>query len=86
MSQILKKVKSVLTPAASSPPPDVSGLTQPEASGLPLEDRMMRYRQLGSCPKCGARPIVCLMLRPDYAKFHCRACDHIWEKVPEEKG
>lgn len=71
----------------------VSGLTKPEAPGLPsgenaeivnilempLADRMMRYRQMGKCPKCDAHPIVCLMLRPDYASFRCRACEHIWE-------
>ena len=46
-----------------------------------LSDRMMRYRQTGTCPKegCRARPVVCLMLRPGYAKFRCRVCGHIWE-------
>ena len=46
-----------------------------------LDDRMMRYRQIGRCPECGARPVVCLMLRPPYAKFRCRVCEHVWEKT-----
>ena len=44
-----------------------------------LTDRMMRHNFIPSCPECDAFPVVCLMKKPGYAAYRCRACSHQWE-------
>ena len=42
-------------------------------------DRMARHQRSPACPKCDARPVVCMMRRPKFAAFRCRQCGHRWE-------
>lgn len=42
-------------------------------------DRMARHRRSPACPKCDARPVVCMMRRPKFAAFRCRQCGYRWE-------
>jgi len=42
-------------------------------------DRMARYQRHPPCPKCDARPSVCMMRRGKFAAYRCRQCGHRWE-------
>ena len=42
-------------------------------------DRMARYQRHPPCPKCDAKPSVCMMRRPGYASYRCRQCGYRWE-------
>jgi len=64
-----KAVKPIEAPAPIDPAP----------VSTEIQDRMMRYRRSAPCPECGARPVVCMMKRQNYAAFRCRQCGHRWE-------
>lgn len=50
-----------------------------ETTEAQLEDRVMRHQRNPVCPSCGTHPVICMMRRPGYKKFRCRACGHQWE-------
>ena len=58
------------------PPPPEPVLQTTEAQP---QNTMMRYGRNPKCPRCNAYPLVCMMRRPGYKKYRCRACEYQFE-------